>query len=517
LFAFPGGSANDVSVAAVDSLIREKFDYAFTTAGGCVPAVACRSRGKAPGMILPRSLVADVDRETFARDLERRFQERTRKVVVLGGDGANDVGDDSTLVATVRQLRELDPEAETVVVAADPERFTPVSLQLNVPVVRSPRGFVQEFLVGLGDEADPALAILELASSLQTRRSQLINGERASDVPEAYAEGLWHLMSADGVIDCGGARLGSGRPAELYERCLSYLLTHGTLYVSGQEIEPLERESDVRLLQVALAKASRIGVREYLAGDYLQRIGCFQPTTLTGDDALTLHASGDERRDALLQTVGLEPGHPYVAFQYRQDGAYEDGETLDRFAVLVDTLVSTTGLPVVGIPMRFDRLDERGHLLALRDHVARPEMFRTITRHLTPGDAKALFAGATLGCGVAYHSAIFALSSGVPFLGLFRDSRSERRMSGLAGLYDTPSLAVSVNRIDVDGFAGRIGAALEATGRRHLDRRHDELASRIAEFRRSFLDSIGGVNLGPGPNREVASPQNREVGAGPHA
>jgi polysaccharide pyruvyl transferase WcaK-like protein len=415
-----------------------------------------------------------------------------RAIVVLSGITANNLGDDAMLVATVRDLRRINPGTEMVILAEDPTRCGPVAAQIDVPILYSPQLFIQTFLAALPEGEDPSVAVLWLARKILSDREAILQSKRRPWLPERYAEGLRRLLSADGVADCGGASLTVHWKPYFYEKCLDYLLAPRPLFISGQQVGPFDLPKDRDLLWAALSKATEITLREPVSERYLRSIGCEVPMKITGDDTLTLEATWTARCKLLLNAAGIDPDQPFLAFQYRHYLDYEEDRFYDRFAAFVDEAICATGLPVVGVPMHFGATDERNHLVEIGRRLAHAEHFYLVRAHLTPADAKAIFATATAAFGISYHSAVFSLSSGTPFLGLHRGTHYTQKMQGLSELYDLPELAVPVDETTPKAFAQLLLTQLERRDLicRHLLARHEALVKEVRESRRRFLERV---------------------------
>ena len=444
-------------------------------------------------------LVGDVGAASLVRRVEDllpdswRDRGRTRRrIAVLSGITANNIGDDAMLVATVRGLRRLDPDAELVVLAEDPSRCGEVAAQIDAEILSSPQLAVQRILAGRPEGASAAAPILRLARTLISHREEILAGAPVSGLTEAELEGLRTLMGADGVVDCGGANLSGHWRSYFYEKCLDYLVAAKPLSVLGQGIDPADDPEDVALLNLALSVASEVTVREAVTLEYLESIGSPAAVRVTGDDAADLDPSPDARRDALLAAAGADPQEPYIGFQFRHYLDYSAGDALGELAAHLDATAEATGPPVVGVPMHFHDCDERDHLRALRGRMARPERFLVVEDHLTPGDAKALFAGGRIAIGISYHSAIFSLTSGVPYMGLHRGTHYTQKMQGLARLFALPEIAVPLDGASPGAVAAH---ATDLLARRdavstHLLARTAAIRADVAASRRRFLDRV---------------------------
>jgi polysaccharide pyruvyl transferase WcaK-like protein/peptidoglycan/xylan/chitin deacetylase (PgdA/CDA1 family) len=533
LFAFPHGAAEDRSPAALAALRRAGIRHAFTTDPGLAPASALARPGEPEALELPRLVVTpDLDAAALVERLEallpdaaerRARRESPRRICVLSGISADNVGDDAMLVATVDGIRRLDPDARVVVLAESPETCGPVARQIpGVPIRRSPQLLVQRLLADPDAALDPAGATRALASWIGRERAAILAGADAGLDPET-ARGLRDLMGADGVVDCGGANLSPHWASYLYEKCLDYLIAARPLLVSGQGVDPLRGPADEALLAAALGRADEVTTREHLSLEYLRRIGAGESARLVGDDAVTLRPATAARRDALLSGAGADPSRPYVAVQYRHYLDYTGERHLRALAASVDAAMRVTGAQVVGVPMHFSGTDERGHLRDVRRRVGAPERFHVVEEQIGAGEARALLGGALAAFGISYHSAVLALASGTPFLGLYEGDHYEQKMLGLARVWDLPELPVPMElgapelARRLEDLLGRREAVSAALRERAAAQRRDVTAARrrlLARARPAVpapapAPPVGGIDWG---SLRRLAPLSREWG-----
>lgn len=477
LFAFPHGAAEDQSPMARQYLKQSGIRYAFTTEGAPESSVAWPAAGTADALAIPREVVT-VEQPALEQPA---VEVRPRELVVLSGIGGDNLGDDAMLIATVRDLRQADPDARVVVLAEAPEQCRPVAEQIGVPILRSLQQLVQHYLSILEPGESRPLAILQLAADLIQSRETLLGGEALPGVPAPFLPGLRALMSADAVVDCGGANLCPHWKTYFYEKCLDYLVCARPLLVSGQGVDRFEDHEDRQLLRTALNEASEITTREPRSEDYLRAIGVSAPLATVGDDALTLEPAAPSRVQEILRQAGLDPDEEFVALQYRHYLDYERPECYTKMAAFVEAVADATGCRVVGVPMHFSGTDERGHLRRLSELVGRRDRYAFLDCRLTPGEAKGIFAAARVAFGISYHSAVFSLGSGTPFLGLYRGEHYTQKMHGLAELYGRPELPVDFDATAPEELARRVAA---------LAKRREEIRRRLLEDTRSRAESV---------------------------
>jgi polysaccharide pyruvyl transferase WcaK-like protein/peptidoglycan/xylan/chitin deacetylase (PgdA/CDA1 family) len=497
VFAFPHGSPGDITPDAVAALAELGVDWAFTTSPGCVVDASALAPGTPAALTLPRLMATAVPGAELVRQVEALLPANVlrapvrRRIAVLSGITANNLGDDAMLVSAVRDLRRLDPEAEIVVLAEDPSVCEPVAAQIGVPILPSLQLAVQRYLALLPPHEEPATAVRSLARDLAENRDAILAGADVPGLLPGEMSGLRALMGADGVMDCGGANLSPHWQSYLYEKCIDYLVAARPLFVSGQGVDRVDRPEDRDLLVSALDGATEITLREHISEDYLQEISCRAPLRTTGDDTVSLAPSTAERRDALLAAAGHDPARPYLAMQYRHYLDYANDRFYELMAGHVAAAAGATGLPVVGVPMHFAGTDEREHLRGVRDRLPGDVRFHVVEEHIIPADAKAVFAAARAAFGISYHSAVFSLTSGTPFLGLFRGEHYRQKMRGLERLYGLDGLAVPIETAP-EAFGTFVADAVAARDElsAHLTARGAEIAAAVEASRNRFLAAI---------------------------
>ncbi len=497
LFAFPHGGPADVSETAFELLAAHGVTAAFTTSSGSVDSQRRQAHGQRAAMDLPRVIVPPCDAQELEQKLQSALaaasQPRTgRKLVVLSGISAHNLGDDAMLVATVRDLRRRDPAAAITVLAENPATCEAVAAQIDMPIKRSLQTFVARELAQVFPAEVAAKRVLLAARQFVLDKARILEGDFPEWLPEAYREGVTALLTADGVIDCGGANLSSHWQSYFYEKCLDYMISAKPLFVTGQGIDRCIAMPDEVLLRTALSRVTEITLREARSESYLRDLGVTAALSTVGDDAISLEPAPKSRAQAILREAGLADGQPYIAFQYRHYLDHADDHAPAYFAACIDAAITATCLPVVGIPMHFAGTDEREHLELLSSRVANRGEFVVLKNVLTAPEAKALLGGAQLAFGISYHSAVFSLSSGVPYLGLYRGAHYEQKMLGLADLFAVPSLPVPIDDTPPAVFERRLLDLLEARDRLgpRLQQRAAQIAAEVGASRARFLAAV---------------------------
>ena len=227
------------------------------------------------------------------------------------------------------------------------------------------------------------------------------------------------------------------------------------LVVSGQTLGPVLTDTDTAVVADLLGSAALVGVRESASLGVAQRMGIDATRLqLSVDDASFLAAENEPLESAPADSGG------YCAVTLANHLGDADREAfLDRFAELLDRVVETTGLEIVFFAHfgSLDGDDRRGDT-AMHDAVAE-RMTSPRVRSVTPTDSPAaarLARGASLVISSRYHPAVFAVSAGVPTVGIPVDGYTTVKLTGALGNFGQSGI------LPVDTVVGGSGFDLVA-------------------------------------------------------
>lgn len=249
------------------------------------------------------------------------------------------------------------------------------------------------------------------------------------------------VRSADGVAVSGGGNMASIWPMHIFERATLAGLAAifgKPFVVSGQTIGPELRGADRDLVAALLGSAALVGLREKASLALVQDLGVTGPGVEgTIDDASFLGFDAASAPDNALADATADPARPYCAVTLAAHvGDLDRDDFAAGMASLLDRVAESTGLEIVFFA-HFASLrgadDERGDSLAHRrviDRMTTPSRIEPTTDSL----AAARFArGASLAVTSRYHPAIFAVSAGVPTVGIAVDDYTTVKLTGALG------------------------------------------------------------------------------------
>jgi polysaccharide pyruvyl transferase WcaK-like protein len=268
------------------------------------------------------------------------------------------------------------------------------------------------------------------------------------------------IRSSDGVAVSGGGNMASTWPSHIFERGtigeIARLLGK-PLVVSGQTIGPHLDEADRALVTTLLSSAALVGLREKPSHAFSLELGVPAPLlNQTVDDASFL---SEQRRQA---DVAHDTATPYALVSLSTHVGIENRDAFQQaVADLLDHVVETTGLDI-----RFyahfaslDPAESRGDTVMHDAVIAKMTSTRVAT--LNEGDSVAaarLARGAALVVSSRYHPAVFAVSGGVPTIGIPVDDYTTTKLTGALGNFGQSAL-VSAERL-VAGSAPAVASAV---------------------------------------------------------
>ena len=264
---------------------------------------------------------------------------------------------------------------------------------------------------------------------------------------------LWAFMSViescDAVLMAGGGNLNSTYGWLLYERAaVATIARHfrKPLVISGQTLGPALTGPDAAVLRRLLECAQLVGVRERYSYGMGLDLGVPKAKLTAGMDDASFPDFGPTGE----QTVE----EPYIAVSFSPGtGVLAAEEYFGHVAAALDDLAETSGARVVFVP-HMDSETIRNQDLATHEQLA--ECMRTtnvqLLEVLPAYQAASVIAGASMVVTSRYHSAVFALSAGIPTVALSTDYYSHARLSGVLGNWGLTSFNVPLALLLTGGF-----------------------------------------------------------------
>ncbi|MGF4043223.1 polysaccharide pyruvyl transferase family protein [Paenarthrobacter nitroguajacolicus] len=427
------------------------------------------------------------------------------RVVVLGdiGQPVYHVGDEAMTHAVVDELRARGV-SDIVLLSRDPEQSTRIFGTSSVKT-------------------------LEFPWPPHRRETYLreIRAILAGDMTALPAEDQVHALietmkTCDGVVIAGGGNMTSPYGWLLYERAAVGAIANALgkpLVISGQTVGPVLTGPDYDTVVELFRSATLTSVREQTSWELMRNADV--PAGLTLDDASFLEvddapATGIESDQT---TYKPQPGRPFLVATFAPGtGAMDKGAFNQRIAEVLDRIADAGNLDVVMIP----HMSHPGQAdIDIETHQDIRQRMHTenvvVCGQLSAEESASLTMQAGFVVASRYHPIVFALSAGVPCLGIAVDYYGEVRIGGALANWGLGHTLRSLRHLATPEFDTYIDQL--RAGRDDISAYLKQLSPTQGEFQRAWWDAVVETLKGAKPEAPVLvtpEPAFLELASGEH-
>lgn len=330
-------------------------------------------------------------------------------------DGMLHVGDEAMFEALVIELR-----------ARGVDRITALSSNINDSVAR----YGVEAIEGFGFTGD--------RTHNEALRAAILAGDEGREIRAA-------VESADAVVVAGGGNMTSIWPSHIYSRTTLAALAASAgvpVVVSGQTIGPRLDDEHAPLMSELLRTSAMFGVRE---SDSLALCSSLGTTPeLHADDASFLADLTTTREPLPLVPYALISLSTHTAGFDKSAFVSAMAELLDEVARHTAVVFSAHFAPLHGPP----RGDELMHEL-VRSAMTEQS---GVVRVQDSATSAQLARGAELVVSSRYHPVVFAVSGGVPAIGVPVDDYTTTKLTGALGNFGQSSVLPAAQLLGGSGI-----------------------------------------------------------------
>lgn len=372
-----------------------------------------------------------------------------QKVLIIGGFGMANIGDEAMLEAILRNLRKRRPDVAYVLSSPFPDDTAHYH---QARCIREPTYLGWTSQSRLPSRVRGAVALLLFYIGAWLTKFGL-----PRPLWSSAHDWLDELKSADVLLNAGCGILNSVIPQELYKKCVMYLAAQilgVPVVVSGQTIGPLVGGFDRWIARIGMNSIDTVTFRDLEASRSLMReVGICRPTMCdTADDALSLPPLDTiTAREILHRDLPASwrdvPAELVVVMNmkgslslFRAIGNLgESAAELAQLARIADQMITAHRAKVFFLGTDFskgvdDRDCHRKIVALMKNRHAVACMEGTYSASALMG----IIGCADFAIGCRYHFCVFSAAQAVPFLGIASGDYQRRKLRGIADLAGIP-------------------------------------------------------------------------------
>ena len=332
----------------------------------------------------------------------------TLQVLISGYYGFDNAGDEAILEATVDGIRRHIPEADPVILSANPGRSAALT----------------------GARAVHRYRWREIRPFMQ-RGSLFVSGGGGLFQDATSRRSLFYYL---GILLVARWR---GMKTMIY----------------AQGLGPLRRASSRAAVRALLSRVDRITFRDEASACLLKEIGVRSAAEVTADPVFTLQLAPTECAARILKAAGVPAGQPLIAVSLRQWPAFTQASQL-AIAKILEACCQGNGAHLVFIPMHRPEdvtiAETMSHLAGIPAVVLREP--------ITPAEIAAVLANCDALVAMRLHALILGSLSGLPSVALSYDPKVDAIARCLA-----LEPAIDIQDPDFDRMAAILDSALNSS------------------------------------------------------
>lgn len=463
-------------VRSFPSFLRFSLSRRYKNAGFLAAAGTASSITGKIGKIAAVSLEILQKGFSLAKDLIVSFRPATHheivkkspyKIVIIGGYGARDIGDEAMPRTDLIHLRKMfGKRLEVVMFSPDPKYTASYHGEASVDDIEK---------IGISSRKGMAAALVNGTKLLHmiiflTGTWLFKKGLHVRLWPSAY-RGIREIASADLLFNVGGGNLNSIIPEEFYKKGVTYTaasILGKPIVVSGQTIGPFRGRFDRLFARYVLNKPRMITFRDKgISRNRCREIGITKPLLIdAADDAMCLPSLS--KRTA-MQTVENDPGvtpgwlnrKAEITVCMNMKGSLRlftskgkdtnlSGLT-EILARVADHILAHYKAKIVFIPTDYHPdVDDRRLHREIAARMAYRHYACCIEGEYDDVTLKGMIGLCNVAVGSRYHFCVFAASLGIPFLGIASGIYQMTKLRGLSLLCGAPQTFYETDLAEAD-------------------------------------------------------------------
>ena len=415
----------------------------------------------------------------------------TKQIVLTGGYGGQDIGDEAMLTTDLINLKKFIPDAQFLVLSPNPEytsKYHKVDSDWDISY------YLTGFSVQQKEIEPPCIIKNAYKPQSQSRQSIFLKIFKFSRlllkisnilfnawILKKYKQTIFlnkdgkrllnHLRNADLLFSVGGGIIRGFLCDKLFIYTVCKIFGK-PIIVSGQTIGPFARQigKKKKIAGFFLNKVDVITLRDTMSIKVLEDIGVYKPIIKeTADDAVLLPAISGEEVKTIFLTEKIEDHYPLIGINTNSflkavfpTRDYELNKIKQVLADVADRLISELGARIVFIPMDYnadsdDRVDAY-KVLELMEHKDKASI---ITNGYDDHTLKGIIDQMDAGIGLRYHFVVFATTMQVPTIGIYLGKYYEMKIRGILELMEQEKYALDFEKASPEEIVALVKDGLQ--------------------------------------------------------
>ena len=376
------------------------------------------------------------------------------KIVMIGGYGCRDIGDEAMPHADIINLRSMfGDRLDVVMLSPDPEYTREFHKERSIKDINELTPF----------PLNGVISIVKIIMSLYFLWGAFLykHGISIRLWPNARNV-LDEMASCDLLFNVGGGNLNSVIPQELYKKGLTYIaadILNKPIILSGQTAGPYTKLVDRLFSRYCLNKVHMITFRDKKTShERLLKIGVSGPVMVdAADDAMTIPLIDVyETKQILIRELGANwvknDKRLKVAMNlkgslkiFKQAGEKTEVKNeIELMAIIADSIIDKYDAQIVFIPTDYcDGVDDRELHTDVVQKMHNKHAVKTIEGEYNDTTLKSLIGMFDAAIGARYHFCVFAASMLVPYCGIASGVYQRTKLQGLSDLCGLPQCYIN--------------------------------------------------------------------------
>jgi len=379
-----------------------------------------------------------------------------RKIVIIGGYGSKDIGDEAMPHADLIHFRKKynRNELEIVMLSENPEYTESYHHERSIADISNVSFSADSGLLTKCYNILIALRIIVFFTGIYLYK----RGIHIRLWPQAF-NALREIDSSDLIFNVGGGNLNSLIPSELYKKGITYIaakMIGKPIVVSGQTIGPFLSIPDRLFARYALNKVDMITFRDKdISKNRCLSVGITKPIMIdSADDAMTLpyltenfaydilakdHGVSDEWMSFNTQlTVCMNLKGSLRIFQAKGTN-FDLSKMVKKFSKFSEMLLNHFDIKLIFIPTDFcPGVDDRELHEEVINLIKNKSRTACLEAEYNDAELKGTINLCDVAIGSRYHFCVFACSLFKPFLGVASGIYQKTKLRGLSLLAKAP-------------------------------------------------------------------------------